>query len=184
MRVITGAARGVPMATLPGEDVRPTSQRVKEAMFSAIQFEIAGRRVLDAFAGSGQLGIEALSRGAEHCLFLDLDSKALDIVRQNLERSKLIDKAKLMQVDAVQYMRRMADRYDLILLDPPYGTQVLQTAIPVAAEQLNDDGILVCEAPALESLPEQCGNVLLHKTYKHGRTKICVYRKFESETES
>ena len=177
MQVITGAARGVPMATLPGEDVRPTSQRVKEAMFSAIQFEIADRRVLDAFAGSGQLGIEALSRGAESCLFLDLDSKALDMVRQNLERSKLIDKAKLMQLDAVQYMRRMADQYDLILLDPPYGTQVLQTAIPVAAEKLSDDGILVCEAPSQESLPEQCGDVLLHKTYKHGKTKLCVYRK-------
>ena len=184
MRVITGAARGVPMATLPGEDVRPTSQRVKEAMFSAIQFEIADRRVLDAFAGSGQLGIEALSRGAESCLFLELDSKALEMVRQNLERTKLIDKAKLMQVDAVQYMRRMADTFDLILLDPPYGIQLLQTAIPIAAEKLNDDGIMICEAPTQESLPEQCGDVRLHKTYKHGKTKLCVYRKSESETEA
>jgi len=177
MRVITGAARGVPMATLPGDDVRPTSQRVKEAIFSAIQFEITGRRVLDAFAGSGQLGIEALSRGAESCLFLEIDSKALDIAKQNVARAKFLDKARLMQVDAVQFMRRTAEEFGLIFLDPPYGRQLLQTAIPIAVERLGEGGMIVCEALMQESLPEQCDDVLLHKTYRHGKTKICVYRK-------
>jgi len=180
MRVITGAARGVPMAALPGEDVRPTSQRVKEAMFSAIQFEIAGRRVLDAFAGSGQLGIEALSRGAESCLFLEINGKALEMAEQNIARAKFLDKARLMQVDAVQFMRRTAEEFGLIFLDPPYGRQLLQAAIPVAAELLGERGIMVCEAPALEPLPERHGDVLLHKTYKHGKTKICVYKRAES----
>ena len=177
MRVITGEARGVPMATLPGEEVRPTSQRVKEAMFSAIQFEIAGRRVLDAFAGSGQLGIEALSRGAGSCLFLEIDGKALAMVRQNIARAKVLDKARLLQADAVQYMRRTMDTFDLIFLDPPYGRQLLQAAIPLAAALLCAGGILVCEAPAQESLPEQCGDTLLSKEYRHGKTKILVYRK-------
>ncbi|MDR0530746.1 MAG: 16S rRNA (guanine(966)-N(2))-methyltransferase RsmD [Oscillospiraceae bacterium] len=178
MRVITGAARGVPLATLPGEDiVRPTSQKMKEALFSAIQFEIAGRRALDAFAGSGQLGIEALSRSAEHCLFLELDGGALQIVKQNLARAKLADKASVMQVDALQYLRRTTELFDLIFLDPPYGKEILQAAIPVAAERLRPDGILVCEAPRAESLPDWHGDVQLRKTYAHGKAKLCIYRR-------
>ena len=178
MRVITGKARGVPLATLPGEDVvRPTSQRVKEAMFSAIQFEIAGRSALDAFAGSGQLGIEALSRGASSCLFLDRDAGALQVVKKNLERAKLSDQAKLLQLDSLQYLRRTAEAFDLIFLDPPYGVDLLQQAIPLAAARLNPGGILVCEAQAAESLPEACEGAALRKAYKHGKTKICVYQR-------
>ncbi|MCL2299861.1 MAG: 16S rRNA (guanine(966)-N(2))-methyltransferase RsmD [Firmicutes bacterium] len=180
MRVITGSARGVPLATLPGEDVvRPTSQRVKEAMFSAIQFEIEGRAALDAFAGSGQLGIEALSRGAVSCVFLEQDGAALKMTAKNLERCKLAGQAKLLQVDALQYLRRSADLYGLIFLDPPYGKDLLGRAIPVAAEKLGPGGLLVCEAGARESLPERHGDVALRKEYKHGKTKICVYQKEE-----
>jgi len=178
MRVITGSARGVPLATLPGEDVvRPTSQRVKEAMFSAIQFEIAQRAVLDAFAGSGQLGIEALSRGAASCLFLEQDSGALKMIAKNLERCKLSDKAKLMPADALQYLRRSVDLFGLIFLDPPYGKGLLGQAIPIAAEKLGPGGLLVCEANVKESLPERHGDVALRKEYRHGRTKILVYMK-------
>jgi len=180
MRVITGSARGVPLATLAGEDVvRPTSQRVKEAMFSAIQFEIAGRAALDAFAGSGQLGIEALSRGAASCLFLEQDSGALKMITKNLERCKMTEKAKLMPAEALQYLRRTVDRFGLIFLDPPYGKDLLGQAIPIAAERLEPGGLLVCEANARESLPEQCGETALRKEYKHGRTKICVYQREE-----
>ena len=180
MRVITGSARGVPLATLPGEDVvRPTSQRVKEAMFSAIQFEIAGRAALDAFAGSGQLGVEALSRGAASCLFLEQDSGALKMITKNLERSKLSEKAKLVPAEALQYLRRTVDRFGLIFLDPPYGKDLLGQAIPVAAGRLEPGGLLVCEAGARESLPERHGDVSLRKEYKHGKTKICVYQREE-----
>lgn len=180
MRVITGKARGVPLATLPGEDVvRPTSQRVKEAMFSAIQFEIADRAVLDAFAGSGQLGLEALSRGAASCLFLDQDAKALQIVKQNLTRAKLLDHAKLLQLDSVQYLRRTEETFDIIFLDPPYGKSMLQDSIPLAAARLNLGGLLVCEAQAKEFLPEGMEGTALRKSYKHGKTKICVYQKGE-----
>jgi len=181
MRVITGTARGVPLATLPGEDVvRPTSQRVKEAMFSAIQFEIAGRAVLDAFAGCGQLGIEALSRGAASCLFLEQDAGALKMIAKNLERCKLADKARLLPAEALQYLRRTADTFGLIFLDPPYGKGLLGQAIPIAAEKLGPGGLLVCEANVRESLPERHGDVALRREYKHGRTKICVYQR-ESE---
>ena len=180
MRVITGTARGVPLATLPGEEVvRPTSQRVKEAMFSAIQFEIAGRNALDAFAGSGQLGIEALSRGAAACLFLEQDGGALKMIDKNLERCRMTDKAKRLQVDALQYLRRSADQFGLIFLDPPYGKDLLGQAIPIAAERLEPGGLLVCEANARESLPDRHGDVALRKEYRHGKTKICVYQREE-----
>ena len=178
MRVITGTARGVPLATLPGEDiVRPTSQRVKEAMFSAVQFEIAGRAVLDAFAGSGQLGIEALSRGAASCLFLESNAKAAEVLAKNLERCRVAERSKLLPADALQYMRRTAERFGLIFLDPPYGAGLLEEAIPLAAALLEPEGLLLCEAPALDSLPEQAGDVALRKSYRHGKTKIQVYQK-------
>ena len=178
MRVITGRARGVRLETVPGEEiVRPTSQRVKEAMFSAIQFEIEGQTVCDAFAGSGQLGIEALSRGAKSCLFLELDPRAHSIVNQNIAHAKLEQESKLMQLDSLQYLKRTGEMFGLIFLDPPFGTTLLQEAIPVAAQRLEPGGLLVCEALMNESLPEQIDDVALRKSYKHGRTKICVYQK-------
>ncbi|MDR1733326.1 MAG: 16S rRNA (guanine(966)-N(2))-methyltransferase RsmD [Oscillospiraceae bacterium] len=178
MRVITGAARGLPLKTLPGEEViRPTSQRVKEAMFSAIQFEIEGKTVLDAFAGCGQLGIEALSRGAVAGVFWDVSKEAIATITDNLTRAKLSDKATLRQGDALMLFRRTADLWDIIFLDPPYGQGLLQEAIPLAAAHLSPGGLLLCEAPAKESLPEQAEDVYLHKTYKHGKTKVLLYRR-------
>jgi 16S rRNA (guanine(966)-N(2))-methyltransferase RsmD len=176
MRVITGTARGVPLATLPGEDVvRPTSQRVKEAMFSAIQFEIKGRSALDAFAGSGQLGIEALSRGAVFCVFLEQSPKAAAILARNLERTKLSEKARLLPGEALQFLRRAGESFDLIFLDPPYGQGLLQEAIPLAAERLAPGGLLLCEAPSGESLPERAGETALRRSYRHGHTTVHLY---------
>ena len=181
MRVITGSARGRRLETLPGEEVvRPTSQRVKEAMFSAIQFEIEGRAALDVFAGSGQLGIEALSRGAASCLFLEQDNRACEVIKQNLAHTKFTGQSKLLPVDAMQYMRRCNESFGLIFLDPPFGTDLLQQAVPLAAALLSPGGLLVCEAPEKEALPGQLEDVALRKSYKHGRTKVCVYQKGEA----
>jgi len=180
MRVITGTARGVRLQTLPGEDtVRPTSQRVKEAMFSAIQFEIEGRQVLDAFAGSGQLGVEALSRGAAQCLFLEQDSRAFAILQANIAHARFTDQAKLMPVDAVQYIRRTNEQFGVVFLDPPFGTGALQEVLPLAAERLTPGGLIVCETLADEAMPEQMGDTALRRSYRHGRTKVCVYQKGE-----
>jgi 16S rRNA (guanine(966)-N(2))-methyltransferase RsmD len=166
------------LETLPGEDViRPTSQRVKEAMFSAIQFEIKGRKTLDAFAGSGQLGIEALSRGASFCLFLEQAPKAAEILVRNLEHAKLADKARLLPGEALQFLRRAGEEFDLIFLDPPYRTGLLQEAIPLAAERLAPDGILLCEAPSTESLPESAGETALWRSYRHSHTTVHLYRR-------
>ena len=122
MRVITGTARGRVLRTLEGEDVRPTTDRVKEAVFSIIQFEIEGRRVLDLFAGSGQLGIEALSRGAASATFVDMSKDSLSAVKYNLEHTKLGDNAKVVQTDALSFLKLTKDKFDLVFLDPPYAS--------------------------------------------------------------
>ena len=117
MRVITGTARGRVLRTLEGEDVRPTTDRVKEAVFSIIQFEIEGRRVLDLFAGSGQLGIEALSRGAASATFVDMSKDSLSTVKYNLEHTKLGDNAKVVQTDALSFLKLTKDKFDIVFLD-------------------------------------------------------------------
>lgn len=121
MRVITGFAKGRKLRTLSGEDVRPTTDRVKEALFSIIQFEIEGRRVLDLFAGSGQLGIEALSRGAASAVFVDSSRDSIEVVRENLNTTQLAQSAQVIQMDSLAFLAGQCGPFDIALLDPPYG---------------------------------------------------------------
>ena len=119
MRVIAGAARGILLKTPEGLRTRPTAERVKEGLFSAIQFEIPGARVLDLFAGTGQLGIEALSRGAKSSVFVDAGSEACRLVRENLQRTGLTSQAQVVQADYLQFLARCQGPFDIIFLDPP-----------------------------------------------------------------
>lgn len=177
MRVITGSARGRVLTTLEGGDVvRPTTDKVKEAMFSIIQFDIEGRRVLDLFAGCGQLGIEALSRGAEKCTFVDADSKSVAVIKQNLEHTKLADYAAVAQMDAFSFLRMSPEVFDVVLLDPPYGTGLLQKALASLDGKMAEGSLIVCEMPAKEEIPEQAGGLTLFKRYKYGKTELAVYR--------
>lgn len=176
MRVITGTARGRRLITLEGEDVRPTTDRVKEALFSIIQFEIEGRKVLDLFAGSGQLGIEALSRGAKSAVFVDLSKKSVEVVKQNLENTGLGKNAIVLNTDSIAFAASRADRYDVAFLDPPYRTGLLQKALPLTANIMNEGGVIVCEAPFDEELPETAGNFKMTKEYKYGKIKLVTYR--------
>ena len=143
MRVITGLARGRRLETLPGEATRPTAEKVKESLFSAIQFDIEGRRVLDLFAGSGQLGIEALSRGASGCVFVDKNTEAVKIIRRNLQNTGLSSAAQVLGTDALSYLTRPGDRFDLVFLDPPYAAELLLPALNKVAPLVNDGGIIV-----------------------------------------
>ena len=134
MRVITGTARGRVLRTLEGEDVRPTTDRVKEAVFSIIQFEIEGRRVLDLFAGSGQLGIEALSRGAASATFVDMSKDSLSAVKYNLEHTKLGDNAKVVQTDALSFLKLTKDKFDIVFLDPPYASSLVTDSMKLLSD--------------------------------------------------
>lgn len=176
MRVITGLARGRRLETLPGDATRPTGEKVKESLFSAIQFDIEGRRVLDLFAGSGQLGIEALSRGAAGCVFVDRNTEAVKIIRQNLLHTGLAEKSQVLGTDALTYLTRPGDRFDLVFLDPPYASELLLPVLEKVAPLVNDGGIIVCETDDTITLPERVDRFLVAKTYRFGHTYVWLYR--------
>ena len=179
MRVITGTARGRVLRTLEGEDVRPTTDRVKEAVFSIIQFEIEGRRVLDLFAGSGQLGIEALSRGAREAVFVDARRDACQVVRENLSKTRLAERAQVVQMDYLSYLGTGRGRFDLVFLDPPYAEVFLENALKRISEIdiLTDGGIIICEARRERQLPDMTAPYVKRKEYSYGKVKVCIYTK-------
>ncbi len=175
MRVITGSSRGRRLVTPNGDAVRPTTDNVKESVFSIIQFSIEGRQFLDAFAGSGQMGIEALSRGAAGAVFLDNSKASLAIVRQNLALTKLQERAKVIQTDTLSYLASCLERFDIAYLDPPYQQGLLQKALVLLPQVMQKSGVILCEHPADEVLPETVENFAAKKHYKYGKIMITVY---------
>ncbi|MBE6754189.1 MAG: 16S rRNA (guanine(966)-N(2))-methyltransferase RsmD [Ruminococcaceae bacterium] len=179
MRVITGTARGRKLRTLAGDEVRPTSDNVKEAMFSIIQFDIEGRAVLDLFSGSGQLGIEALSRGARICTFVDSSRHSLEVTRENVATCRFDDRANIVLSDAATFLQRAqskGQRFDIALLDPPYESNLLDKLLPEMAQVMNTGGVILCEAPERKVLPETAGEFVKRRTYRHGRIALTLYR--------
>ena len=172
MRVITGTARGKRLLSPDGNDIRPTSDKVKESVFSAIQFDIEGASVLDLFAGSGQLGIEALSRGADSAVFVDKSAAAVSIVKKNLASTRLEDKATVVTADYSSFIAGAAKKFDIAFLDPPYLLGMLPDALLKTTKIMNQNGIIICEHPCDIYLDEEIGNFYLHKRYKYN--KICV----------
>ncbi len=179
MRVITGTAKGVRLKTPEGLETRPTTERVKEAVFSIIQFEIEGSRVLDLFAGTGQMGIEALSRGAREAVFVDSRKDACLLVRENLRRSKLSASAQVVQADYLGYLERSGGPFDLVFLDPPYAEVFLENSLKKISEIdiLSDRGIIICERPAEKQLAFEIPGLQRGKDYRYGKTWITVFRK-------
>ena len=154
LKIITGTAKGKILKTLEGEATRPTSERIKEAVFSSIQFDIENRRTLDLFAGCGQLGLEALSRGAESCMFIDSSREAMDIVKANVKATGFDGKCKYLVSDARNYIRKASgrDRFDLVFIDPPYAMKCCADAVL----RLKDSGLLLSGAIlVIESGEEQ-----------------------------
>jgi 16S rRNA (guanine(966)-N(2))-methyltransferase RsmD len=179
MRVITGTARGRRLGELEGMDTRPTYDRVKEGMFNIIQFDIEGRRVLDLFAGTGQLGIECLSRGAESCTFVDQRRDAVKLVRENLKATDLAERARVVQGDALGFLSTTAEKYHLIFLDPPYDSGLLDLALKKLStiDILSENGIIVCESRTEQPMPELEGGLVKSRDYRYGKTKVNLYRK-------
>lgn len=177
MRVITGEARGRRLVTLEGEDVRPTTDMVKEGIFNIIQFDVPGATVLDLFAGSGQLGIEAISRGAKHCCFVDSSKRSLDVVKENLNTCGFEKRASTFLGDSVSYAELSRDVFDIAFLDPPYRKKLIDKALPFVASKMSNGGVIVCETSADEELPKAAGDFSLAREYKYGKIKITTYRK-------
>ena len=179
MRVITGKARGVQLKTPEGMTTRPTTDRVKEALFSIIQFEIPGAKVLDLFGGTGQLGIEALSRGAKSAVFVDAGEPACRLIRENLKRTKLEADARVVRSDYLTYLKSCRETFQIILLDPPYAEVFLENALKCITEIdiLQSGGIIVAERPLGKELPWEFEGFTRSKDYKYGNTLLTVYRK-------
>lgn len=179
MRVITGKARGVQLKTPDGMLTRPTTDRVKEALFSIIHFEISGAKVLDLFGGTGQLGIEALSRGAKSAVFVDAQESACKLIKENLSRAKMQQEGRVVRSDYQQYLQRCRDKFDIILLDPPYAEVFLETALKQITEIdiLETNGIIVTERPVGKELPWEFEGYTRSKDYKYGKTLLTIYRK-------
>jgi len=179
MRVITGKARGVQLKTPEGMKTRPTADRVKEALFSIIQFEIPGAKVLDLFGGTGQLGIEALSRGAASAVFVDAAEPACKLIRENLKRTKLEQQGRVIRGDYLDFLKRNREQFDIIFLDPPYAEVFLENALNCITEIdiLQSNGIIVTERPLDKELPWEYEGFLRSRDYKYGKTLLTVYRK-------
>ncbi len=184
MRIITGKAKGTKLFTLSGEDItRPTAERAKEAIFSMLQFEIEGRRVLDLFAGSGQLGLEAMSRGAAYAMFVDGDRQAMAVVKKNAEKTHFFDACGYLVSDYRSFLRKIgeSERYDIIFLDPPYNSNCLCDALVRIYENkvIKDTGIIVCETDNTELVCKDKDILSKYSIIKeagYGRVKIVLLR--------
>ena len=177
MRVITGKARGVQLKTPDGMLTRPTTDRVKEALFSVIQFDIPGARVLDLFGGTGQLGIEALSRGAARCVFLDENREAVNIVMRNCKTCGVFDRSRVNVGEAARYLSACREQFDVVLLDPPFRGGTLEKILPAVDKCTAPGGIMLCESETGIVLPAEAGGLTLRKQYKYGRVLLWKYTK-------
>ena len=180
MRIISGSARGRKLKEPVGSNIRPTSDRVKESVFTIIQFDIEGRRVLDLFAGSGQYGIEALSRGAKSAVFVDFAGDSVKLIKENLKISGFSDAASVFGRDALLYLEN-EEKYDLIFIDPPYDTKLAGKAVQKITEfdKLNINGIMMCEVKADAQSPAVLPPYILKKEYKYGNVKVIKYTREE-----
>lgn len=176
MRVITGSARGLKLQTLPGEDItRPTTEAVKEALFSMIQFDLEESRVLDLFAGSGQLGIEALSRGARICTFVENDLQAKRIINENVLHCNFAEQAQIVHSDANSFLSRK-NSFDIAFLDPPYNSGLMKRCLELLVPNMSKDGIIVCETLREEKLSDTVGDFSVFRVRSYGKTQLTLYK--------
>ena len=179
MRVISGKARGVNLKTPAGTATRPTADRVKEAVFSIIQFDLPGATVLDLFGGTGQLGIEALSRGAKNAVFVDERDDACRLIRENLKRTKLEGEGRIIRSDYSAFLKSTSQKFDIIFLDPPYAEVFLENSLNLITQIdiLQSGGIIVTERPVEKELLLDFAGYNRSKDYKYGNTLITLFRK-------
>ena len=179
MRVISGTKRGIQLKTPTGMDTRPTADRVKEALFSILQFDLPGTKVLDLFGGTGQLGIEALSRGAYHAVFIDQSKSACSTIKENLRRTDFQNCTTVVQSDYLSYLQNTREKFDIIFLDPPYAEVFLENSLKLITEIdiLQSGGIIVAERPLGKELPWSFLGYTRSKDYKYGKTLLTLYRK-------
>lgn len=176
MRVITGSARGRKLFAPEGLDTRPTTDLVKEAVCSAVQFEIPCANVLDLFAGSGQLAIEALSRGAAKATLVESNRKSFRVMEQNVNTCGFGPQAQMLCTDAAAFLMRCRETFDIAFLDPPYHMGILPEILPALLPHMQKNGVIICEHEPELQLPEKIGEYYLKKRKKYGKIAVTIYR--------
>ncbi len=181
MRIISGQAKGHKLKSPKGLDTRPTTDRIKESLFNIISSHIHKAYVLDLFAGTGNLGLEALSRGADHAVFVDKNKIATNIIIDNLEHTKLIDRSNVLTCDYKQYIDKFDDKlrkFDIIFLDPPYHKNFIEPVLKKISEKqlLNKEGIIVVETDKDDELSEIIDDFKISRSRNYGRTVISIYK--------
>jgi len=181
MRIITGKARGIRLDTLAGDNTRPTSERAKEAVFSMLQFDIEGRRVLDIYAGSGQMGLEAVSRGAQSATFIDSSKDAVSVIKRNIEKTRLSDCCRVLCAKAEDYIKAVSGRecFDVVFIDPPYAERLVAPTLSalLEAKMIKTTSVIVCEseeADIFQKMPELKNKFEILKTAKYGVAHVTV----------
>ncbi|MDR0857489.1 MAG: 16S rRNA (guanine(966)-N(2))-methyltransferase RsmD [Oscillospiraceae bacterium] len=185
MRIISGSNRGRKLKTPPGDGIRPTGDKVKESIFNILQFDIEGRRVLDLFAGTGQLGIEALSRGAASVTFVDSSQEAITLVRENtalLQFAEPKPRIMIFASDAITYLQK-TEKFDIILLDPPFASDLLVKCVRLITEKQKVEigGLIVCEmdSSTLKTWAKDAYPGYTERSYSYGKTSLLVYTREE-----
>lgn len=168
--------------TLEGLNTRPTTDRVKENLFNIIATYIEGSVVLDLFAGSGSLGIEALSRGARNAVFADQSEKSIEIIQKNLEHTKFIENSEVFLGEAQLILKKLSQqgkKFDIIFLDPPYKKEIVPQILVELQnfEVLEERVLIVAETDVEDNLPESCGQLVVAKIQKYGKTKLTFYKR-------
>ena len=188
MRVVAGERKGMPLKAIPGNTTRPTTDKVKESIFNIIGPFFDGGIALDLFAGSGGLGIEALSRGAEHALFIEKDSKAFQVLKDNIQKCRYEARAELFRIDAKRAVKALLKRdieLKYVFLDPPYHQKEYYDLVQILVEhdKVQKDGIILCEHAKEVELPHNFNDFTLQRQETYGGTIISVYRCTREEGE-
>jgi 16S rRNA (guanine(966)-N(2))-methyltransferase RsmD len=190
MRIITGRAKGIKLETLAGDNTRPTAERAKEAVFSAIQFDIEGREVLDLYAGSGQMGLEAVSRGAASATLVDKSKDAVAVINKNVAKTKLLDSCRVFCMDASDYIKTVKGRrkFDIVFIDPPYALKAVPQALAALldADLLKDSSIIVCESEEqdiFENAPALRDKFSTVKSAKYGFAHITILTPYKEDVQ-
>lgn len=182
MRVITGIAKGMRLESLEGMEVRPTTEKTKEAIFSAIHFDIEGRRVLDLFAGSGQLGIEALSRGAEKCVFTDASQDSINVIKRNVHKTGFDKQSVVCKTDYAMFLKGTKETFDIAFIDPPYAAGIAADALKLTSKVMSEYGIIIVEHPADVELPDETEGFTVFRRYKYGKLiNVTIYKAPEED---
>lgn len=177
MRVVSGNYGGRPLKTLAGKTTRPTTDKVKGAIFNMIGPYFEGGRVLDLFAGSGSLAIEAISRGMDHAILVEKDRAAQQVILENIKMTKETEKFQLLKMSAERVLSNLSETFDLVLLDPPYAKEQIVENLELLQDKkrLTENVIVVCETDKEVELPDQIGKLELTRQKTYGISKISIY---------